>query len=294
MAHPQAPPLAPPDAAATAGWSFTPELVLPLAALAGLYAVGFCRLARKGPAARLRWRVAAGATGWLALAAALLPPVATLAHAFLSVHMVQHLLLMAGAAPLLLLADPVPATLWALPRSLRRRAGWWLRGSSRARAGWERLTSVPAAALVYAAVLWSWHHPRAYDTALGGEWVHHLEHLMFFGAAVVFWWPVIGPAPRARRRPSPGARIAHVVGAALHGSLLAMLLAWSPRVLYESYAVAPPGSGLTALEDQALGGVVMWAGGSAADMLALLALVWRVLAAADGPARATSAELGAK
>ena len=153
---------------------------------------------------------------------------------------------------------------------------------------------MPVAALVYAAVLWAWHHPRAYEAALGGEWVHHVEHLAFFGAAVLFWWPVIGPAPRARRPASYGLRIAHVVIAALHGSVLAMLLAWSPRVLYDTYAAVPRVTTLTPLEDQALGGVIMWAGSSTVDMLAVLALVWRLLAALERPAGAAPAELGAK
>ncbi|MGH7414817.1 MAG: cytochrome c oxidase assembly protein, partial [Candidatus Rokuibacteriota bacterium] len=239
-------------------------------------------------------RVAAGATGFLALAAALLTPVASLGHVLFAAHMAQHLLLMAAAAPLLLLADPLPAMLWGFPRPLRLRLGRLLSGRSRVRAAGERLTSVPVAVIVYAAVLWAWHHPRAYEAALAAEWVHHVEHLTFFGAAVLFWWPVIGPAPRARRPAPHRARITHVVGAALHGSVLAMLLVWSPRVLYESYAAAPRVAGLTALEDQALGGVIMWAGGSTVYMAAVLALVWRLLAALERPAGATPAELGAR
>jgi cytochrome c oxidase assembly factor CtaG len=274
------------------GWSLAPELVLPLAAVAGLYAVGWWRLARRG--ARPAWRPAASLGGLLALAAALLSPVAALGHFLFAAHMTQHLLLMAVAAPLLLLADPLPAVLWALPRPLRLRAGRLLAGARPLRVAWERLTSVPIAALVYAAVLWGWHHPRAYEAALAGEWMHHLEHVAFFGAAVLFWWPVVGPAPRARRPASYGVRIAHVVAAALHGSVLAMLLAWSPRVLYETYAAVPRVSALTPIEDQALGGVVMWAGAATVDMLAVLALVWRLLDALERPAGPAPAELGAK
>jgi cytochrome c oxidase assembly factor CtaG len=284
-----------PDPGAALAWSLAPESILPLAALTALYAVGWCRLARRCPQARpAAWRLAAGAAGLLTLAAALLTPVATLGHFLFAAHMTQHMLLMAVAAPLLLLADPFPAVLWALPRPLRIGLGRRLTGGSRLRAGWERLTSVPAAALVYAAVLWAWHHPWAYEAALAREWVHHLEHLTFFGAAVVFWWSVIGPAPRARRPASHGLRIGHVVTAALHGSVLAMLLAWSPRVLYETYAAAPRVTALMPQEDQALGGVIMWAGASTVDMLAVLALVWRFLAALERPAAATSVELGVK
>jgi len=281
-----------PDPAGFA-WTLTPELVLPLIALAALYALGGWRLARRRPRERPPWRLAAGVAGWLALTAALLSPVAALGHVLFAAHMTQHLLLMAVAAPLLLLANPLPAVLWGLPRPLRHWLGRRLVGGSRLRVTWARLTGVPVAAVVYAAVLWGWHHPRAYEAAFAGEWVHHLEHLVFFGAAVVFWWPVIGPAPRARRPPSYGLRIAHVVAAALHGSFLAMLLAWSPRVLYATYAAAPRVTSLSPLEDQAMGGVIMWAGASTVDMLAVLALVWRFLAALERPGRAP-VELGAK
>lgn len=273
-------------------WNLAPELVLPLAAVAGLYAAGWWRLTRRG--ARPSWRPVAGLAGLLALAAALLTPVAALGHFLFAAHMTQHMLLMAVAAPLLLLADPLPAGLWALPRPLRLRAGRLLIGGHPLRTTWERLTTVPVATLVYATVLWAWHLPRAYDAALGGEWVHHVEHLAFFGAAVLFWWPVIGPAPRAPRPASYGLRIAHVVTAALHGSILAMLLAWSPRVLYGTYAAVPRVTTLTALEDQALGGVIMWAGSSTVDMLAVLVLVWRLLRTLERPAGAAAAELGAK
>jgi len=273
-------------------WSLAPELVLPLAAVTALYAVGWWRLTRRGT--RPSWRPVVGLAGLLALAGALLTPVAALGHFLFAAHMTQHLLLMAVAAPLLLLADPLPAVLWALPRPLRRATGRLLASGRPLRRMWERLTAVPVAALVYAAVLWAWHHPRAYEAALGGEWVHHVEHLAFFGAAVLFWWPVIGPAPRARRPASYGFRIAHVVIAALHGSALAMLLAWSPRVLYETYAAVPRVTALAPLEDQALGGVIMWAGSATVDMLAVLALVWGLLAALERPAGAAPAELGAK
>lgn len=297
MAHPQAAEALRPglDATLVPGafdWSFAPELVLPLAAVTGLYAVGWWRLTRRG--ARPSWRPAAGLGGLLALAAALLTPVAALGHFLFAAHMSQHLLLMAVAAPLLLLADPLPAVLWALPRPLRRAAGRLLAGGRPLRAIWERVTAVPVAALVYAAVLWGWHHPMAYEAALGGEWVHHVEHLAFFGAAVVFWWPVIGPAPRARRPASYRLRIAHAVIAALHGSGLAMLLAWSPRVLYDTYAAVPRVTTLTPLEDQALGGVIMWAGSATVDMLAVLALVWGLLAALERSPGPAPAELGVK
>ena len=89
-------------------------MVLPLAALTLLYAVGWWRLTRRG--ARRGWRPAAGLVRRPRLPAALVTPVAALAHFLFVAHMAQHMLLMAVVAPLLLLSNPFPAALWALPR----------------------------------------------------------------------------------------------------------------------------------------------------------------------------------
>ena len=279
------------DLVGTLGWTLAPEVLLPLAALALLYAVGWWRLAARRPrrtpdaggvpGAGMCWRPAAALAALAGAVIALVSPLAALAHHLFLAHMAQHMLLIAIVAPLLLLSDPFPAALWALPRSARGAIGRLLVGGGAVRVLWERLTSVSVAGVVYAGVLWLWHHPVAYDAALGGEWLHHLEHLTFFAAAVLFWWAVIGPAPRARRPPSHGLRIAHVLIAALQSSLLALVLSFYPRAIYESYTRAARVSSLLPLEDQAWGGIIMWAGGAAVDMLALLILVWRFLAASE-------------
>ena len=103
------------SALAAEGWSARPEVVAPLVLVAGLYAIGWWRLSRRGGSVS-PWRVAAAGAGLLALAVALLSPLDGLAHALFSAHMLQHLLLVAVAAPLLLLADPFAALLWGFPR----------------------------------------------------------------------------------------------------------------------------------------------------------------------------------
>lgn len=189
--------------------------------------------------------------------------------------MLQHLLLMMVGVPAILLADPLPAVLWALPAGARRRVAGLLGGGAPLRRAWRALTRMPVAWTLYALVMWLWHLPVAYDAALASGWLHDLEHITFGAAAVVFWWPVIGPAPHLAAAPSPVARVVYLVLAALSSGALGVLLAASPTPLY-AYPAAPDGP--SPLEDQAWGGVAMWAIGGAIDMGAVLAVVGRVMA----------------
>jgi putative membrane protein len=282
MAHPA---LSTPGGAAGAvdlasAWSPRLAVAVPLVIVAGAYAAGWWRLHQRG-APLSAWRIAAGAGGLATLGLALLSPLDALADLLFTGHMVQHLLLIAVAAPLLLLADPFPALVWALPSPLRGRVGRALRRDRWLRQTGAVLTALPVAWTLHVAVVWLWHAPIAYDAAVADRFVHDVEHLAFFGSAALFWWPVIHPAPRLRPRASYAARMAALVLGALQGALLGLLLALSPQLWYASYARTASLWGLTPLEDQAAGGMVMWGVGGAIDMLAVLVLGSRMLAAED-------------
>jgi putative membrane protein len=179
-----------------------------------------------------------------------------------------------------LLADPLPAVCWALPVRARAALGRLLRRRAAPRRAWRALTRLPIAWALWAITLGLWHVPAAYDATLAHGWVHDAAHVTLAASAVVFWWPVIGPAPRSATAP-PVARVVYLVLAAFASGALGVLLAASSVPLY-AYP-APPG-GVTALEDQAWGGVVMWAVGGAVDMAAVLAVVARVVGSARGRA----------
>jgi putative membrane protein len=134
---------------------------------------------------------------------------------------------------------------------------------------------MPLAWWLFAAVVWLWHLPVLYERALADGRVHALEHLAFFGAALVFWWPLLDPAPRVRRPPRPAAAIVYVVLAAFQSAALGLALALWPSVLYPFYGARAA----NALEDQAWGGIVMWSVSGVIDMAVVMALVWRFLAA---------------
>lgn len=254
-------------------------VLLPLAAAAAVYALGWWRLGRRSPARLGPWyaaRLGLGAGGLATLGVALLA-LDRAAHERFSAHMLQHLLLLSVAAPAILAADPLPAVLWALPARLRRRLPALLAARAPARRGWALLTRPALAWTLHAVVLWGWHWPAAYDRALADRALHDLEHLTLLAAGLLFWWPVLAPAPRLRPVALP-ARVVYLVLGAFQGGALGILLAATPTPLY---AYAAP----DALADQARGGVLMWAGAGAIDMLAVLLLVWRALAhdARDAP-----------
>jgi putative membrane protein len=262
-------------------WDWRPAVLLVIGALAALYLRGWTRLRRtRRTGAAPGWRLAAYLIGLGCVFLALCSPLELLAELSFTAHMVQHQLLMMGAPPLLLLAAPFPVVLWALPPPLRRRIGALVARPGPARRVLSWLTRMPVAGVLYTVTLWGWHHPVAYEAALRYPVLHDIEHLTFFGTAVLFWWPIVNPAPRFRRLSSGlmyGARIGYLILATAQNTMLGAVLGMSERVFYPSYAAAPRLLGdWGPLDDQAFGGGVMWSG-SHMFLLAVLVLLHRAM-----------------
>jgi len=165
-----------------------------------------------------------------------------------SAHMLQHMIIVNAAAPLVLTGMPV----WLLDRIVNRAV-------VRPVVRW--LTAPVVAAVLYALCLSLWHVPAAYDAALRDKLLHVVQHLMFFAAAVVLWWPLVSPSQAIPRRP-PGVQVLYVVGmGGLQFPLIAFLI-FSREALYPTYAFAPRLLDLTPREDQVLGGTFMGIGGT--------------------------------
>jgi putative membrane protein len=254
-------------ALSTSGLSFEPWLYALLAATAIGYGVGVARLWRKagsGRGIRIADVVRFGA-GWTVLTAALLSPIDGIAERAFAIHMFQHELLMVVAAPLLVLSRPLEAWAWALPPTMRSALARPF-SAARIRHAWHRLTAPASAWSFHAIALWIWHVPALFVAALGNEVVHVLQHTCFFSSALVFWWAALG-----RRLRTPDATsIALLFTTMLHTGALGLLLTFSPTPWYAS---APEFLGLTALEDQQLGGLVMWVPGGFAYLVAGLTIV---------------------
>jgi putative membrane protein len=232
-------------------------LSLVLVGLATAYAGGWRRLRRAAGPAPL-WRLTLYMLGLTTVALALLSPLDDLATVRFSAHMGQHLLLTMVAVPLLVLGNPLPLVLWGLPPSARRSVAVTLRRRASFRAALSALTFLPVAGLLYLATVWLWHLPALYDAAAECELVHAVEHAAFLGTAILFWWPIIQPAPRLRPPPHPAFQILYLLIATAQNMALGMLLAVPERAFYPHYVKAAAALGVNAIDDQMLGAGLMW------------------------------------
>jgi putative membrane protein len=256
-------------------WLADPAVLAPLALLAGIYVWRF-RQVRSEAAARGRPATGAGplqalafAGGMLALLAALVSPIDGLGEDYLfSAHMVQHVLL-GDIAPLLILLG--------LSRAIMRPATRRLTGLER-RLG--PLANPATGIVIWLALMYLWHVPALYDAAAENAGIHLLEHGSFFAAGVALWWPLIQPVPMRRRL--TGLQPLGYIGAAKAGlAALGIYLAWSSSALYPYYEQTPRIWGLTPVEDQNVGGVIMMVEQSFTLVLVLVFLFVRMLAQSE-------------
>jgi cytochrome c oxidase assembly factor CtaG/polyferredoxin len=274
-------------------WPFDPWLLIALVVCAGIYLRGWLKLWRHVsnlpversrqvgnlPPHSRRWhggQVAAFLGGLAAVYLALASPIEPFAALLLQVHMVQHLLLMMVAPPLIWLGAPMFPVLRGLPRSVRV---FWiapLLSSASLRRLFGRLTHPLTALPIFVAATWLWHFPPVYELAVRSSGWHYLQHVCFLGAALLFWYPVVRPYP-SRPRWSPWLLLPYLILADLSNTILSVLLTFSNRVLYPYYAEVPRLGGLSVLEDQSAAGVLMWVPGSIAFLLPLFAICFRLL-----------------
>ena len=271
-------------AAVLSSWEAPPVLTSLLIAAGLVYLRGWSKLARLRARRFPAWRLAAFLGGLAAVWVAAASPLDAFSGLLLTAHMAQHLLFMAVAPPLLLLGAPYVPILRGLPRALVREGlGPFLAWPAAKRFG--RLLTHPVTGLcAMAAAMWGWHVPAAYELALRSETWHEIEHATFLAASTLFWWPVVRPWPSRPQWPD-WARPLYLLAGDLQNTVLSAVLVFSDRVdvLYSTYAAAPRLFGLTALEDQALAGALMWVAGSLAFLVPAAAFAWQLLAPETPP-----------
>ncbi len=273
--------------AALTSWSWRPEVIFPLLILGALFLVGWRRLRARGGRVEgwrtlgAAWRPASYIAGLLVVALALVSPFDVLVQQLFFMHMIQHLLLIMIAPPLLLLPNPLPFLLWGLPARLRLAVGGMLNSVIHKQSAVGRalrlLTTPVAVWFIFVATIIGWHDPSFYNAALRSDWVHDLEHVTMFAAGMLYWWLVTGAGPRLHKNLSRVAKIAFILAVIPPNMALGIVLAFSQQPIYGFYNDMPRLWGISALDDQRISGVIMWIPGNMMHFMTALAIIFMIL-----------------
>lgn len=275
--------------AALSSWDWRPDVIITLALAGALFVTGWRRLRQRALSQRLnnRWHAAAAwrpisyVAGLVFIGLALMSPLDVLSSQLFSIHMIQHLLLIMIAPPLLLLANPMPFMLWGLPGKWRLKIGRGLarllNGKSRFRHYLRKATTPGVVWMIWLVSIISWHDPNMYNAALRSNFVHDIEHLTFFFGGMLFWWHVTGAGPRIHKQFGLIGRIAFTLSAVPPNMLTGAVIAFAQEPIYTYYNDVPRLMGLSVMEDQQLSGAIMWIPGSMMYIIAALVLISRLL-----------------
>lgn len=236
-------------------------VLLLLIVVGSLYFFGAIRLARRAhvtspasPARNTLCEPIAFAIGWGTLVLSSLPPLDSLSIQFLSVHMIQHELMMLVGAPLVIFGRPLQRCVAGLPAALKRSAARLLQGRPIS-STWHVLTAPLVACTLHGLAIWVWHMPALYDAAVGNEGIHALQHAMFVGTSALFWWGMLyGRYGRA----GYGAAVFYVFLTVVHTGILGAMVTFAPTPLYPIYAAPAAAHGIDPLVDQQRAGLLMW------------------------------------
>lgn len=256
-------------------WEWRFEILAILIPLGVLYTLGWRRLRNQRSAQRLAtWpRLISYLSGLVIMATALMSPIDTLGGQLFFMHMIQHLLTIMIAAPLMLLANPFPFMLWALPVGWRKQVARHFRRNALFRQTLAKSARPGVTWLVFITIYIGWHDSTAYNTALIYGWVHDIQHITFVGAALLYWWPVIGAAPRIHGRFPGWGKLAYLIGTVPPNMLIGVSIAFAGDVLYPYYLSVPRFWGVTVMQDQQLSGAIMWIPGSMMFIVAALIIL---------------------
>ncbi len=251
-------------------WGLDPLVILSLLLSGSFYLYGIKHLwsgAGRGRGIK-RWEATAFVAGWLSLVLALVSPLHPLGEVLFSAHMTQHEILMLVAAPLIVLGKPVIAFLWAIPLSWSRTLGSWSQAKWFVEV-WRSITKPLNAWLIHAISLWVWHVPVLFQATLSSDLVHTIQHIFFLGSALLFWWSLMNSK---RGAAGYGVAALYVFTTSIHSGVLGALITFAGTVLYPAYNGTTASWGLTPLEDQQLGGLIMWVPAGLVYIIAALAL----------------------
>lgn len=253
--------MSPASRAIFAEWSPPVVLTGTLIVLGLIYARGWFAIRKTRPAQFPMWRLGAFLLGLVIIWLAIASPLDGFADVLLSAHMVEHLLLMSFAPPLLLLGCPVVPLLRGFPHVVTVYLfGPLIRIKPLRDLGHFLITPL-VAWLAMNLVFLGWHIPAAYDFALEHERWHEFEHLCFLGTSILFWWPIVRPWP-TRKSYGGWLILLYLVMADIVNTVLSAFLAFCDRPVYPFYVSEANSFAISPLADQRAGAVVMWVVGS--------------------------------
>ncbi len=246
-------------------WQLDPGVLAVCAATAALYAYGLVRARRRARGRWPLWRGASFMAGLLVLMTALLSGIDAYGDELLSVHVVQHLLLIVLAPTLLLWGAPVRLALGACSPAGRSTIGAVLRRP------WVRVLTRPACGFtLFTIVVLSTHLTGLYEVALEDQTVHAFEHAAYFWSGAVFLLPILAADP-VPHPPGAIARFSWLMAAMTVMFLPAAVLMFDGHVRYPFYLAPAHALHVSALADQHAAGMIMLiAGGVAMAALAIL------------------------
>jgi cytochrome c oxidase assembly factor CtaG len=258
------------------GWTLPPFLTLFSLLAVILYVRGW----RLGHALRPRelplWRAICFCSGLVSLWLAIASPLGVFDDVLLAAHMVQHLILMSVAPPLILLGAPAVPFLRGLPRPILQKILAPLLRLKALRQIVHGLLHPVTGWLALNLAFLGWHVPSIYELALRSETWHEAEHACFFSTSLLFWWNVVQPWP-SRPVGSRWKTIPYLLTADFVNTGLCAFFAFSGRVLYPVYASAPRLFSLSALDDQVAAGAFMWVFGSLLYLIPAVVIVFHLV-----------------
>jgi putative membrane protein len=259
-----------------ADWSLPIGLTLSMLILAALYMRGWLAIRHTRKAQFTDLRLSSFLSGIALLWIATASPLDGFADALLTVHMVEHLLLMSAIPMLLLYGLPVVPLLRGLPAPIRRNILGPLLRIRALRSFGHWIVSPAIAFLAMNIGYLAWHVPAAYDLALENETIHGAEHLCFLFTSLLFWWYIMRPWP-ATQRPNDWGALIYLALSDIVMTMLSGFLTFCDRPVYPFYVTHPNPFGMPVLEDQVFGAVIMWVLGSFAFLVPAMVITLRLL-----------------
>ncbi len=258
-------------------WPLQPTFLFPVLLAAVIYARGLTRWPERSRS-HPWWRTALFYGGLGTMVLSVNTPLHAISEHHFSAHMTQHLLITLIGVPMVLLGAPTTPMLRGLPGVVRHNVISLLAADPIIRGVFHVLTHPVTSIVLFSAVLIWWHMVAGwYDLAAANEGWHEVQHLSFVITAGLFWWNVIDPAP-LHAPMGYLLRIVYVIAEATVQAVLGAFISLATEPIYHFYEQASPIFPISPIDDQQLGGLIMWIGGQPLFLCVLGALfaVWWV------------------